>query len=207
MGANVIVQPIPKRLAADIVRERHYLHRRPTISWAFGLMPDDDLWPVAVVTFGSPASAQVCIGACPDEPSAVTELNRLWIDDGQAHGTASAFVGRAMRQMPPRIVVSYADLSFGHVGYVYRAMSWHYAGWTDMERRTPRLDYVPIKAGAHTREAYRSGYAHKVRRTPKVKYWTTTGSQRERRVLSRRMRWPSLDWRTCPPPAIEAVGA
>ena len=46
--------------------------------------------------------------------------------------------------LPPRIVVSYADPLWGHYGYIYRALNFRYAGWTDMERKTPRYDYIPL---------------------------------------------------------------
>lgn len=187
-----------KGMAVDLVVSHHYLHRRPPLSYAFGLFRG--LEPLGVVTFGTPASRHLQVSACPTLPSEVVELNRLWVCDSMGKNSESWFVSRALRQLPARIVVSYADTSWGHVGYVYRALSWNYAGWTDMERKTPRFDYIPVRAGAHTREAFRSGYKEKRRRAPKVKYWTTTGTPAERRRLARLCAWPSLDWRQLPPP-------
>lgn len=192
------VTQIEHRAAAKIVVAHHYLHRKPSISYAYGLHAGDQL--VGVVTFGTPASRHMQIGACPSDPSAVIELNRLWVSDAMPPNTESWFVSRALRQLPARIVVSYADTTYGHVGYVYRALSFHYAGWTDMERRLPRLDYLPAKDGLHTREAFRSGVRTTVRRQPKVKYWTTTGTPAQRRALRARCGWPSLDWHEHPPP-------
>jgi hypothetical protein len=106
--------------------------------------------------------------------------------------------------LPARIIVSYADLSLGHVGTVYRAMNFRYAGWTDMERKTPRFDYVV--PGKHTRQAFRDGvrqFTERRRRIPKVKYWTVTGTKREKAALSKACTWPSLSWRTHPPPSAE----
>lgn len=39
-----------------------------------------------------------------------------------------------------------------------------------------------------------------VRCTPKVRYWEVTGDRRERRELTRLVAWPSLSWKTLPPP-------
>lgn len=194
------VEPIGSDLAARVVIECHYLHRRPPISFAFGLR-----WPegrvAGVVTFGTPASRHLQIGACPDDPALVIELNRLWVADNAPKNTETWFLARALRLMPPRVVVSYADTTREHFGYVYRAANFHYAGWTDMERRLPRRDYVV--AGSHSRQAYRDGvqrFTHKVRRRPKARYWTVTGNNRDRKRLTELCRWPMLDWRVQPVP-------
>lgn len=192
------ISPIDSRTATRLVVAHHYLHRRPAISHAFGLYVRGEL--MGAVTYGTPASRHLQMSACPTDPGAVLELNRLWLDDSLPRNSASWFVSRTLHRLPPRIVVSYADPLFGHLGYVYRALSFHYAGWTDMERKTPRFDYLPADPRTHTRDAFRNGYVAKRRRVAKVKYWTVTGSQGERRRLTRLAGWPILDWRIMPPP-------
>lgn len=196
----MIVQQIDSKQAARIVIAEHYLHRRPPISYAFALVVNDTIR--GVVTFGVPASRHLQIGVCPEQPSLVLELNRLWCHDGEPRNTESAFVSRALRLLPPRVIVSYADLSQGHTGFVYRAMSWRYAGWTDMDRKTPRYDYIPADPNTHTRDAFRNGYVERRRREPKVRYWTTSGTRLQRKFLARRVQWPSMNWRTTPPPEV-----
>jgi hypothetical protein len=160
-----------------------------------------------VVTYGTPASRHLQMSACPSDPSLVIELNRLWLDDVLPTNSESWFVSRTLRMLPPRIVVSYADPLFGHYGYIYRALNFRYAGWTDMERKTPRYDYIPHDPRQHTREAFRTGYAYKRRRVAKAKYWITTGDRLERRQLARICGWPSLSWRDQPVPVPADVGA
>lgn len=195
------VRPLSSRLARQLAEAHHYLHRKPPVSYAYGLVAGDGI--VGIVTFGIPASRHLQKGACPSAPSLVIELNRLWVDDRMPRNTESWFVSRALRKLPPRIVVSYADTRYGHVGYIYRALGFHYAGWTDMERRTPRWDYIPADPAAHSRDAFRRGYIRKVRREPKVRYWTVTGNRADRRALERVCAWPRLDWRELPPPMAE----
>lgn len=195
---NLHVEGIGSRTASQMVVENHYLHRRPPISFSYGLYSVEGL--VGVVTFGIPASRHLQMSACPTDPGKVIELNRLWVDDSQPRNTESWFVSRAMKLLPPRIVVSYADTKEGHQGYVYRALNFFYAGWTDMERKTPRYDYIP-SSGGHTRDAFRTGYSHRVRRQPKVKYWKVTGDRAERRQLERICGWPKLSWVDQPPPS------
>lgn len=189
---------LEKSVAVQIAVERHYLHRKPPISYAYGLLDDKDIVQ-GVVTFGTPASRHMLIGACPSDPSAVIELNRLWVSDDLPRNTESWFVSRALAELPPRIVVSYADTAEGHKGYVYRALNFYYAGWTDMDRKTPRFDY--IAPGKHSRDAFRTGFIERVRRKPKVRYWITTGTRRERHHLENQMMWAKMDWKTEPPPS------
>lgn len=181
-----------------LIVDNHYLHRKAPTSYAFGIYKGPKL--MGAVTFGTPASRHLQKSACPSDPSLVLELNRLWTEDSLPKNSESWFVSRAMKELPPRIVVSYADPKAGHYGYIYRALNFQYAGWTDMERKTPRFDYIPIDPTKHTREAFRTGYAYKVRRVPKVKYWKATGNRAERKALHRLCGWPSLDWKAQPPP-------
>lgn len=193
------VAPITSQTANSVVIKYHYLHRKAPISFAFGLYRGPKL--AGVVTFGTPPSRHLQMSACPSNPALVLELNRLWVHDSLPGNTESWFVSRALKMLPGRIVVSYADPKFGHMGYVYRALNFNYAGWTDMERKTPRFDYIPIDPTKHTRDAFRTGIAYKVRRIPKVKYWIVTGSTRtERRHLTNLCGWTQLDWRILPPP-------
>lgn len=193
------VEPISKDEAIRLVVAHHYMHRRPPISFAFGLIIDGVT--KGVLTFGTPASRHMLVGACPTEPESVIELNRMWCCDSLPRNTESWFVARALAQLPPRIVLSYADTAEGHMGHVYRAANFYYGGWTDMERKTARFDYmVP---GMHTRDAFRKGeirFTDKVRRKPKVRYWIVTGNRREKRRLEALCQWPRMCWKTTPPP-------
>lgn len=192
------VTPLPSSRAAEVVVENHYLHRRPPISHAFGLNKEGVL--LGVITFGVPPSRHLQMSVCPTQPDSVIELNRFWVTDSAPRNTNSWFCSRVLRQLPPRLVVSYADTRYGHVGFVYRALNFRYAGWTDMDRKTPRFDYLPANPLTHTRDAFRNGYVRKQRRQPKVRYWIPTGNKSERAHLERLCGWPSLSWGENPPP-------
>lgn len=182
-----------------LLLEHHYAGRVPSISHAVGLYDNGEI--IGVVTFGTPASRHVQIGACPENPSLVLELNRLCVLDSAPRNTESWFISRALKMLPARIVVSYADTVHGHMGFVYRAANFNYAGWTDMERKTPRYDYVV--PGKHSRDAFRGGdkqFTERVRRKPKVKYWLATGNRREKQKLEGLCGWRSISWVDYPPP-------
>lgn len=200
---RMTITALDSKSAANLVVARHYLHRRPPISHAFGLHVHGKL--MGVVTYGVPASRHLQKSACPSGPDLVLELNRLWLDDALPKNSESWFVSRTLKMLPPRIVVSYADPLHGHYGYIYRALNFRYAGWTDMERKTPRFDYIPHDPSKHTREAFRTGFAYRRRRVAKVKYWITTGSRSDKRRLDALCGWPRLDWHTLPPPEPNLV--
>ena len=70
------VAVITRREAIALVVEHHYMHRKPPISFAFGLI-DDFGNTKGCITFGTPASHHMLIGACKTSPENVIELNRL----------------------------------------------------------------------------------------------------------------------------------
>lgn len=193
------VRSITRKESAYLFTEIHYAKRMPPTSFVFGLFEGENL--IGAISFGVPASRHLQIGACPTDPQSVIELNRLCVLDSAPRNTESWFVSRALSMLPALIVVSYADTTEGHKGYVYRACNFYYAGWTDMERRTPRYDYVT--PGKHSRAAFRSGEGAesvKIRRRPKIKYWTVTGNKRQRNGLLKNMHWPKLCWKEYPAP-------
>lgn len=196
-GYNVVA--ISKKEAVRLAIKHHYMHRRPPISFCFGLL-DGEVCK-GIITFGTPASRHMQIGACPESPSSVLELNRLWVSDDCPKNTESWFIAKAFKLLPPFIILNYADTTKKHMGFVYRASNFYYAGWTDMERRTARFDY--ITPGMHTRDAFRKGerrFTKRVRRRPKVKYWKTSGNRRDRKRLEKMYTWPKMCWVATPPP-------
>ena len=173
------VNAIDPGYAKEIVEREHYLHRKPNVTVAFGLL--SDLKEVrGVVTYGVPPSHSLQKSLCPSDPKLVIELNRLWVHDDEPRNSESWFVSRTLRLMPPFIVVSYADTAYGHEGYIYRALNFNYAGRTDATR--PLYDYILLdNEGKHSRNVkWGTPGSVKVLRSAKQKYWTVTGTKIER---------------------------
>jgi hypothetical protein len=122
------VKQIPNAVAQDVVVRNHYLHRKAPCSIAFGLFtPLDEL--MGVVMYGTPSSSALRAGvAGPDEANNVIELTRLWVDDSAPKNGESYLIGNSIKQAGKDIVVSFADSSENHVGYVYQATNWLYTG-------------------------------------------------------------------------------
>lgn len=121
------VAPVTRMQCAPFIIDRHYAGRWPSVSWSFGLFDASDL--IGVVTYGVPSSAPLRRGICGEAYSGnVIELNRLCLLHNRKN-EASFLVSWSLRKLPrEKIVVSFADISQGHVGTVYQAANFIYCG-------------------------------------------------------------------------------
>lgn len=112
---------------APFIIGKHYAHRWPSVSLAFGLFFDDAI--LGVVTYGTPASAPLRSGvAGPDMAGNVLELNRLCFHV-PVKNEASRLVSGSIKIIDKdAIIVSFADIDQGHIGYVYQACNFTYYG-------------------------------------------------------------------------------
>lgn len=124
-----IVRLIPHKMTYEWLLHKHYAHRIPSITYAFGLYDENNLIQ-GVCTFGSPPSPALIQGLFNKQyTDKIIELNRLCINDNMPDNSASYFVSRCLKELPkPTIVVSYADTSMGHTGYIYQACNFLYTG-------------------------------------------------------------------------------
>jgi hypothetical protein len=121
------IKKISHKEAMNIVVSNHYLHRKAPCSSAYGLFKNNLC--VGVVVYGTPSSAPLRRGIAGDENSNnVIELTRLWVDPSVPRNGESYLIGNTIKKSGKEIVVSYADASVGHVGYVYQATNWIYTG-------------------------------------------------------------------------------
>ena len=111
----------------DILKNMHYAKRLPMIMFSYGLFINKTL--KGIVTYGLPPSNSVCIGICGEKfKQDVLELNRLFLFDNNKN-EASFLVSHSMKSLPkPKIIVSYADSSMKHTGYIYQATNFLYTG-------------------------------------------------------------------------------
>ena len=107
---------------------KHYAKRLPSVSYAFGLYIENVL--SGVCSFGRPMSPSLTKGAFNGlYQDNFLELNRLVIDEGKNKNALSYFVAHSLKQLPkPNVIVSYADTSQNHHGYIYQATNWIYTG-------------------------------------------------------------------------------
>jgi hypothetical protein len=127
------VKPIKAFETYDWLLNKHYAKRIPSISYAFGLYDGDVLQ--GVCTFGTPLSCT--LRSVMNNEYEVIELNRLVINDLTLKNSLSYFVSHSLAGLGiTATIVSYADTSKGHHGYIYQATNWAYTGLS-----TPFKDY------------------------------------------------------------------
>lgn len=184
------IRLITAREAVDFVLPRHYAGRRPQVSVAFGLYCNGDL--MAVCTFGKPASPSLCVGICgPAYAGQVYELNRLCRVPEWTH-PLSSFLAGCLRRLRTHnwIVVSYADDSMGHHGYVYQACNFLYTGTT-----RPRTDmYTPGNRHSRHYTADHQVGLRKVRHAKHRYVYFCTSSRRLLREWRANLRYPVLPY-------------
>lgn len=192
------VRSIPYSEAKEWVLYKHYAHRIPPISFAFGLYSKGGGGILqGVCTFGPPASNDLILGAVGEGYTGkFLELNRLVVNDGLPRNALSFFVSRSLNALPtPMVVISYADSGMGHHGYIYQATNWVYTGLSK-----PHVDYLPEdNTGMHVRSLYAGGNFHvatsdvklvKVERSRKHRYFKFLGDKRQVRAMMKDLKFP-----------------
>jgi len=105
---------------------KHYAKRLCPIEFAFGLFNDKNIME-GVMTVGTPVSNT--LRNLWNNEYKLMELNRLVVNENLPKNTLSFFVSQAVKMLPnPLVLVSYADTSKNHHGYIYQATNWHYTG-------------------------------------------------------------------------------
>lgn len=179
------VERTNKECTHNLIINTHYAHRLPPISYAWALLSNEGM--EGVITFGPPATPKLCDGICGKEHRhLVIELNRLVLRNNKPN-LASFLVGTALRQMPPRVVVSYADTDQSHLGIVYQATNFLFTGTTKA-----RTD-AAAKNGNHSRHGIvETGI--RVHRSPKHRYVYFTGDKQFQKTMKAELKYDILPY-------------
>lgn len=185
------VKSIDKYECKDWLLNKHYAKRLCSITYSFGLY-DENSFLIGVCTFGSPPSRALCVGVCGIENSQkVNELNRLCVNDGLEKNVLSYFVSSCLKKLPKDlIIVSYADTSQGHHGYIYQATNWIYTGLS--AKRTERFDVNnPNKHSKSLTANKKNNYKDfELRERPqKHRYIYFTGDKKQTKALKLQLKY------------------
>ena len=128
---------------------KHYAKRMSLITYSFGLYDDMHILQ-GVCTFGL-ASPKINGGKSifKNYRCTVIELNRLVVNDNLKKNTLSYFVSSCLKSLPKNIcVISFADPSNGHNGYIYQATNFIYTGLS--EKGGKMKDYILNNKNYHS---------------------------------------------------------
>lgn len=178
-----------------VLAEAHYIGRPGSTSVRLGLWLDESL--AGVITYGTiprPNSRAIC---GPKYEASVLELTRLALYDWAPANSESAFIAasfRHLREVRPdiKILVSYADSRYGHVGTIYQATNWIYTGSSTGDV-VYRCDDGRI---LHPRTVGWKGLppGRWIPAGNKHRYVMFLGSKSDRRALEKDFRWRSLPY-------------
>lgn len=125
---NWKIEEIDYKTAMELVIKNHYLHRKCPCSHAYGLF-DTKGEIKGVVVYGVSCSSTLLKGICGEtESHNVYELNRLWVSDDVPRNGESYLISKSLKRLDKEIIVSFADTSQNHIGYVYQASNFLYCG-------------------------------------------------------------------------------
>lgn len=128
------IQKIPNSLAIELAIKYHYLHAKPNSKYSYGLFNKENIL-VGFVIYGIPASYALRESvAGKTYKNNVLELTRLWIDDSVPKNAESFLIGNTLKFFNNKIIVSYSDTAYGHVGTVYQATNWLYTGTNQLRK-------------------------------------------------------------------------
>lgn len=195
------IQKISSVIGNDMVVKNHYLHRKAQASFAFGLYEidgdSDGLFTsdklVGCIIYGLPASPNVCRGICGEEHfSDVIELTRLWIDDCVGKNGESFLIGNTIKMLDKKIIVSYSEPDFGHVGTVYQATNWIYTGLTAKRTNRVAVDGSTTKHNRH--ECKKKEDTILVDRPRKHRYIYFNTDKKTKKVLMKKLLYKILPY-------------
>ena len=194
------VLPIKSEEATPWLIHKHYAKRMCPISYAFGAYIDGLL--IGIVTYGVSSSSTLRRGVCGDKwTDCVLELNRLCCANDK--NVASELVARSMQMLPrPAIVVSYADIGQGHVGYVYQATNFVYTGLSS-KFKDPKVrglehqhhsTYAHGLTNAQVIDRFGEDNVYFVDRSRKYRYVYFVGSKTQKRHMAHDLTYKILPY-------------
>lgn len=203
---NYNVTSIKSSETYDWLLNKHYLKRLPSISYSFGLYHKNEL--VGVCTFGNAIPNVMKISICGKKyMNYVYELNRLCTNDNLHKNANSYFLGRIFRLLPkPLIIVSYADKSIGHNGYVYQSTNFMYSGKTreqldwklkgmeHIHNRTLMDEFAFQKDRIKKLKEKYGDRLYQVKRKPKHRYIKFLGSKKQVKIFNKNKRFKCLKY-------------
>lgn len=183
-------QSIDKYETKEWILKKHYAHRMPSVSYAFGLYHGNIL--EGVCTFGmSPNYAEMLKW----KPFDILELNRLVINDTHAKNALSFFVSQCLKKLPhPIVVISYSDLKQGHHGYIYQATNWIYTGIGGEGHPIYIMKDGTERHSRHETDIDKNQVKRIEKTIGKARYYYFLGTKKEKKEMLQALKYPILPY-------------
>ena len=126
------IKKIDNKFAKSFMSIHHYTHTCPKCTIAYGIYYENELQ--CMIVYGQPSGKYLAksIWEGGNETECL-ELLRLFSFDNCPKNIESWSISKSIKElrkdMPQvKVLVSYADKSAGHIGYIYQASSWLFVG-------------------------------------------------------------------------------
>jgi hypothetical protein len=187
------VKAIKKHECKEWFMYKHYAKRLPIMIYTYGLFEKNNL--IGVCSYGNPISKDLVNNMLNGKyKKSIFELNRLVVNENLEKNTLSYFVSQTFKLLPsPCCLVSYADSSQGHHGYIYQSTNWIYTGLTQSIK-----DWKEIGTNKHSRTFSELGadYMRKhpdrykqVEMSRKHRYIYFIGNKREKKDMKNNLKY------------------
>lgn len=203
MKTKYEIREIDYKTVMAVVEANHYLKRKTSYSHAYGLFDKQTQELKGVINYGVPASTTLLKGICgEDEKKNVYELNRLWVDDSVPKNGESFLIANTIKLLDKEIIVSFADTSQGHVGYVYQATNFLYTGLSAKfydyvvrgKESQHRASYAYGLTVAELKEKYGEDNVYRVERPRKHRYIYFNANKRRKKELMKKLNYKTLPY-------------
>ena len=189
------VKSISTAKCKEWLLKKHYLRRMTSFTYSLGLYENNVL--VGVITFGNAIPLTMEKSLFGEKyMHLVYELNRLCTNDNLDKNAASFFIAESFKLLPkPLIIVSYADKSVQHFGYIYQAtnfiftgeshtqLDWKVKGQEHIHSRTLMDEFAFTEDRvAKLKEKY-GDQLYQVMREPKYRYVYVLSNKRLKREI------------------------
>lgn len=126
------IKLVERNKVKDFIETHHYSKNINGLkdSYCFGLYNGEEL--IGACIYGGPAMNNQASKYNKDNPDLVLELRRLCCIDETPKNTESFFIGGTLKWLKKntniQTIISYADLTFGHEGTIYKATNFKLVG-------------------------------------------------------------------------------
>jgi hypothetical protein len=192
---NYLVKSISTYKCKEWLLKKHYLKRMTSFTYSFGLYKNNIL--VGVMTFGNAVPLNMKKSLFGEKyMNWVYELNRLCTNDDLDKNANSFFISESFKLLPkPMIIVSYADKSVGHNGYIYQAtnfiftgeshtqLDWKLKGKEHIHSRTLMDEFAFTENRIEKLKKKYGDQLYQVKREPKYRYVYILADKRLKREI------------------------
>jgi hypothetical protein len=145
--SSLIIKELDFKVTKEFIIANHYSHTLGSGTQAnIGFFYKDEL--VTATVYGHPIGINVGKWLKVPEGS-YAKLVRVFSKDSLPRNTESYCLGQSfkwLKEKKPNIkyLISYADATHGHVGYIYQATNWFYVGTQGSKDRIFLIDDKPV---------------------------------------------------------------